>query len=78
MQRQDHAVVDRIVEFVSRNPGWILEDVVMHCPDLTWNQVFLAVDSLSRCGKIHLKRQGPGLYSLSAPGYEKSVKGREA
>jgi hypothetical protein len=68
MPSQDHAVVDRIVEFVSRHPGCLLEDVVMHCPDLTWNQVFLAVDSLSRCGKLHLKQKGPGLYSLSLPG----------
>lgn len=31
-----------------------LEDVVGLCPDLTWNQVFLAIDYLSRTGEIRV------------------------
>lgn len=33
----------------------LLEEVMALCPHLTWNQVFLAVDHLSRMGRIQLK-----------------------
>jgi hypothetical protein len=36
-----------------------LEEVVGLCPDLTWNQVFLAIDYLSRTGEIRVTRD-PG------------------
>ena len=29
-----------------------MEEVVALCPELTWNQVFLAIDYLSRTGQI--------------------------
>ena len=29
-----------------------MEEVVGLCPDLTWNQVFLAIDYLSRNGRL--------------------------
>ncbi len=31
-----------------------MEDVVGLCPELTWNQVFLAVDYLSRTGQVRV------------------------
>jgi imidazoleglycerol phosphate synthase glutamine amidotransferase subunit HisH len=34
------------------------EEIIEKLPELTWNQVFLAVDSLSRRGDIVLTRQG--------------------
>ena len=34
------------------------EDISLRLPQLTWNQVFLAVEALSRRGDIILKRQG--------------------
>jgi hypothetical protein len=35
-----------------------LKEVTGRLPQLSWNQVFLAVDSLSRRGDIILKRRG--------------------
>jgi|GEM_PF-3658556 len=32
-----------------------LEEVVDLCPDVTWNQVFLAIDHLSRTGQIRVR-----------------------
>ena len=29
-----------------------MEEVASLCPDLTWNQVFLAIDYLSRTGQV--------------------------
>jgi len=31
-----------------------MEEVTALCPDLTWNQVFLAVDYLSRSGQVRV------------------------
>jgi hypothetical protein len=35
-----------------------IEEIVGRLPCLGWNQIFLAVDSLSRKGLITLRRQG--------------------
>jgi hypothetical protein len=32
-----------------------LEEIVDLCPDVTWNQVFLAIDHLSRSGQIRVR-----------------------
>ena len=36
--------------------GCTIEALVDLCPDLTWNQIFLAIDHLSRSGLIRLTR----------------------
>ena len=36
--------------------GCTVETLVSLCPDLTWNQIFLAIDQLSRSGQIRLRR----------------------
>jgi hypothetical protein len=43
-----------------------LEEVVTLLPELSWNEVFHAVDSLSRRGGIALRRRGFS-YDLSVP-----------
>lgn len=62
MPKQNGAA-HRIMEIVLRSPDCLLEEGVLQCPDLTWNQVFLAVDRLSRSGELRLMPKGPGLYS---------------
>lgn len=41
-------------------PGCTLEDIVLECPDLTWNQVFLKLDRLSLQRQVFLTQKGPG------------------
>jgi len=55
---------DRVLEVIVRSPGCTLEDIVFACPDLTWNQVFIAIDRLSRAGALMLKPKGRGVYTL--------------
>ena len=43
-----------------------MEDVVRLCPGLTWNQVFLAIDHLSRTGLIHVKLDSTRNYRVRA------------
>jgi hypothetical protein len=42
-----------------------MEEVVGLCPDLTWNQVFLAVDYLSRTGQVQVLRDPGRTYRVS-------------
>jgi len=54
----------RLLEIVERSPGCDLEEVVAECPDLTWNQVFLELDRMSRAGLVILKQSRRGHYRV--------------
>lgn len=55
---------NRVLEEVVKTPGCLLEDVIRACPDLSWNQILLEVDRLSRTGMIALKLEGVGCYRI--------------
>lgn len=55
---------DWVLAAIVRSPGATLDDVVRQCPDLTWNQVFLAIDRLSRNGEMQMIVKSPGVYTL--------------
>lgn len=52
------------LEVIIRSPGAMVDDVVFQCSDLTWNQIFLAIDRLSREGTLRLTPKGQGLYAI--------------
>ena len=54
------------MKVIIRSPDSQLEEVVLECPDLTWNQVFCELDRLSRAGQVQLALKGPGLYAVSS------------
>jgi hypothetical protein len=43
-----------------------MEEVMDLCPDLTWNQVFLAIDYLSRTGQVHVRLDAENTYRVKA------------
>lgn len=47
-----------VMTILERERTLRLDQVVARLPQLSWNQVFRAVDSLSRRGAILLKRRG--------------------
>ncbi len=66
-------VADQIMQAIIRSPGSSLEEVVLECPGLTWNQVFTELDRMSRAGQVRLTPKGPGLYAItSTTGHELS------
>jgi hypothetical protein len=58
----------RIMHVLARfnSNGCLLEDLVRECPDLTWNQIFLELDRLSRTGEVRLRRRGTSQYVVTA------------
>jgi hypothetical protein len=41
-----------------------MEEVVGLCPDLTWNQVYLAIDYLNKIGKVSVTRDPDRTYTV--------------
>lgn len=64
---QQGTVADRILEAMRRAPGCQLDDLVLCLPGLTWNQVFLEVDRLSRTGQVWVTAKGQGDYTVRLP-----------
>lgn len=60
-------VEDQVVGVLNRTETCDLEEVMRQCTNLTWNQVFLAVDRLSRSGEIRLVPMGLGMYASTFP-----------
>lgn len=53
-----------IIHVIMRSNRCPLEEVISRCPNLTWNQVFLEVDRLSRSGHLRLTMTAPGVYAV--------------
>lgn len=49
------ALVARVRSALETNSkAYPMEEVVALCPDLSWNQIFQAIDNLSRNGQVQL------------------------
>lgn len=65
---------NRVMEVIIRSPGCSLEEIVLECSGLTWNQVFTELDRMSRAGHIRFTVKGSGLCGVtSAPAGTPSV-----
>lgn len=64
---QDVLIDARILDTVSRQSGWYFADLCRACPDLTWNQIFLSVDRVSRRNQVQLTLNEKGRYRLALP-----------
>jgi hypothetical protein len=49
---------------VAQGMGCSFEELIGLCRDLTWNQIFLEVDRLSREGRVQLSQDKPGVYRV--------------
>lgn len=64
-------VKDRLLRAIRSAPGCYLEDVVLSCPELRWNEVFVEVDRLSRTGELLVSTVDHGGYLLNLPNRRK-------
>lgn len=58
------SVSNRVLDAVRRSPGILVEEVALACPTLTWHQVFMEVDRLTRNGELRMQAEGSGAYSV--------------
>jgi hypothetical protein len=64
-------VSEYILVALREKPSLSLDELVYACPAFAWNEVFAAVDRLSRSGLICLRLDAPGRYVVSLPGIRK-------
>lgn len=50
-----------------------MEEVMKLCPELTWNQVFIAIDYLSRAGLVRVTLDGDRTYRVQAHRADRSA-----
>ena len=60
-------ISDQILKVVRRVPGCQLDELEKSLPGLTWNQIFLEVDRLSRKGQVRVIPTGDGMYTVRLP-----------
>jgi hypothetical protein len=56
---------DQVIDVLHRTRACDLEELTKQCANLTWNQLFLAIDRLSRRGEIRLVSRGRGTYTVA-------------
>jgi hypothetical protein len=62
---QQATAEDQVIETMHGLGTCDLEDLTRRCSTLTWNQVFLVVDRLSRTGQVKLMYANRGSYTLT-------------
>ena len=61
------AMIDRVQDALDNlGTECPIEEVAALCPDLTWNQVFLAIDYLSRTGQVRVLLDSGRTYRVQA------------
>ena len=61
------AVEEAIIEMLQRTGPCSLDDVVTYLPNLSWGEVFAAVDRMSRDGGLLLRQVGYSTYQITLP-----------
>lgn len=54
----NQGVANQILDFVKTRPGCGLDELISFMPELSWSEVFVEVDRLSRSGQLRLTRTG--------------------
>ena len=58
-------IEEAIVELLRIRGPCCLDDVVTYLPDLSWGQVFSAVDRMSRDGRVLISQLGYSTYQIA-------------
>ena len=54
----NQGVTNQILDIVRTHPGCGLDELISFLPELSWSEVFVEVDRLSRSGQLRLTRTG--------------------
>lgn len=56
-----------VIEMMRKNGPCCLDDLVTQLPNLSWGEVFVAVDRMSRDGRLLLRQRGYSSYHITLP-----------
>jgi hypothetical protein len=66
-------LTDRILRAVKQAHRCDLDSLATDLPELTWNQVFIEIDRLSRNGELIVTSDSRGHYMIQLPAHKKGV-----
>ena len=58
-------IEEAIVETLRRSGPCCLDDIVAYLPNFSWGEVFVAVDRMSRDGRLSLRQLGYSTYQIT-------------
>lgn len=61
-----------VLDMLQRTGPCYLDDLVIQLPNLSWNEVFVAVDRMSRDGRLFLRRLARSTYYIALPSWHAS------
>jgi hypothetical protein len=56
-----------VIEMMRKSGPCCLDDLVAKLPSLSWGEVFVAVDRMSRDGRLLLRQRGYSSYQITLP-----------
>ncbi|HEY7532492.1 MAG TPA: hypothetical protein VH681_06865 [Nitrospiraceae bacterium] len=68
----------RVLGEVKRTHGCDLDTLALNLPDLSWNQVFLEIDRLSRQGQVLVTFGTGGRYMIRLPAHKIKSAGHQS
>jgi len=76
MRPIDASAEEAVLDILRRTGPCGLDDLVRQLPHFTWNKVFIAVDRMSRDGRVLLARHARSIYSVTIPPQPASLLGQ--
>ncbi len=67
-------VEEVVTEMLGKTGPCCLDDLVTYLPNLSWGEVFFAVDRMSRDGRLLLRQVGYSRYQITFPSQLTSVR----
>jgi hypothetical protein len=61
-----------VLDMLQRTGPCYLDDLVIQLPSLSWSEVFVAVDRMSRDGRLFLRRLARSTYYVALPSWHAS------
>ncbi len=61
-----------VLDMLQRTGPCYLDDLVIQLPSLSWSEVFVAVDRMSRDGRLFLRRLARSTYYVALPSWHSS------
>lgn len=58
---------EAVIEMLQKTDPCSMDDIVMQLPNLSWAEVFVTVDRLSRDGRVLLRQLGYSTYQIVLP-----------